>query len=516
MSSHTLTPTHNVTSSFTPVNGGVLQRQCACGQHATGNGCERCSEKRQATLQRHSRDQAEPTTVPTIVHEVLSSRGYPLDDATRAFMEPRFGHDFSKVRVHTDARAAASVRAVKANAYTVGNHVVFASGQYRPSTDHGKRLLAHELTHSIQQHRVSEGRPATGFLKVGRPDDNYEQEAARQAENALAGQTPRLLLPQPGDFHETRTSSASADGFPSSGGAFMLQRDQGPFPTDPIGAGKPPIELGEQLGNVGVNEKLEPTVELENVGAISPKDVREILEGLRKNPEDCSVFFGFRPSRATETKGQCCKVTEDPKDCCPPRRIGFLGPLNSRCCTDDEFIALSVSGIPVCTKGPRPRSPWDPPIPPEQQRLKLQPMTGPPRLGVVESFVIDKFEVDSAELPLHSDKQLLNNVRRLARLLSTYREVEVHIDGHTDSSFTQDHNKRLSIRRAKSVEAVLRQSGVSRARIVVSGFGKERLLFGERNEEEKARNRRVEVWFYVPPSQGLGGDLLLRTPSLTP
>ncbi len=90
-------------------------------------------------------------TAPPIVHDVLQSTGDPLDAGTRAFMEPRFGHDFSRVRVHTDTKAAASARAVDALAYTVGQDVVFGAEQYAPGTQEGKKLLAHELAHTIQQ-----------------------------------------------------------------------------------------------------------------------------------------------------------------------------------------------------------------------------------------------------------------------------------------------------------------------------------------------------------------------------
>lgn len=102
-------------------------------------------------LQRRAARQAEPEMVPPVVHEVLRSSGRPLDSATRAEMEPRFGHDFSQVRVHTDARAAQSARAVGAQAYTVGRHVVFGAGQHAPGTVAATRLLAHELTHVVQQ-----------------------------------------------------------------------------------------------------------------------------------------------------------------------------------------------------------------------------------------------------------------------------------------------------------------------------------------------------------------------------
>jgi uncharacterized protein DUF4157 len=89
--------------------------------------------------------------VPPIVQEVLSSSGQPLDIDTQAFMESRFGHDFSQVRVHTDEQAMESARSVNALVYTVGQNVVFGQGQYAPETSEGKMLLVHELTHVVQQ-----------------------------------------------------------------------------------------------------------------------------------------------------------------------------------------------------------------------------------------------------------------------------------------------------------------------------------------------------------------------------
>jgi hypothetical protein len=87
---------------------------------------------------------------PHAVHDVLGSAGQPLDAETRAFFEPRFGRDFGDVRVHADARAAQSAQAVNALAFTVGNHVVFANGEFGREASQ-RRLLAHELTHVLQQ-----------------------------------------------------------------------------------------------------------------------------------------------------------------------------------------------------------------------------------------------------------------------------------------------------------------------------------------------------------------------------
>jgi hypothetical protein len=88
---------------------------------------------------------------PAIVNEALSSSGQPLDAKTRAFMEPRFGHDFARVRIHADERAAASARAVDAHAYTVGSNIVFGAGEFQPDSPQGRTILAHELAHVVQQ-----------------------------------------------------------------------------------------------------------------------------------------------------------------------------------------------------------------------------------------------------------------------------------------------------------------------------------------------------------------------------
>ncbi|MDA1273066.1 MAG: DUF4157 domain-containing protein [Verrucomicrobia bacterium] len=132
---------------------------------------------------------AAPAAVPPIIHEVLRSPGQPLDAATRSFMEPRFGRDFSAVKVHTDSRAAESAGAVNALAYTVGPHVVFGLGQYAPGTSSGRRLMAHELTHTVQQSR---GGIATlaGLLRVSNPGDADEHEAEAVAASVVTASEP--------------------------------------------------------------------------------------------------------------------------------------------------------------------------------------------------------------------------------------------------------------------------------------------------------------------------------------
>jgi hypothetical protein len=102
-------------------------------------------------LRRHPAGPVQPVEAPPIVHQELHSSGRPLDADTRAFMEPRIGHDLSAVRIHTGPRAEESAQAVHALAYTVGQDTVFAAGQYNPQSATGRRLLAHELSHTVQQ-----------------------------------------------------------------------------------------------------------------------------------------------------------------------------------------------------------------------------------------------------------------------------------------------------------------------------------------------------------------------------
>ncbi|MGF1643977.1 MAG: DUF4157 domain-containing protein [Thiotrichales bacterium] len=183
----------SATSRFTPARvQPLLQRKCACGAQAStlSGECEECRQRalgvqtqlaisqpgdpweREADqvaarvtqlsdadiahraprqLQRLGDGPVAGIRAPGVVERVLHQSGQTLEPTTRAFFEPRLGYDLSRVRVHRDPAAAASARAVNAHAYTVGQHVVFGTGQYAPATSRGRALLAHELTHVIQQ-----------------------------------------------------------------------------------------------------------------------------------------------------------------------------------------------------------------------------------------------------------------------------------------------------------------------------------------------------------------------------
>ncbi|MBB2770805.1 UNVERIFIED_ORG: hypothetical protein GGE11_001718 [Mycolicibacterium obuense] len=126
------------------------------------------------------------------VHNVVNSGGgSPLQSDVRADMEGRFGHDFGDVRVHTDGAAHESAKSVNAQAYTVGSNIVFQRDRYDPGSDSGKHMLAHELTHVVQQRSGPvDGTEAGGGVKVSDPSDRFERDAVANADRLMAAPAP--------------------------------------------------------------------------------------------------------------------------------------------------------------------------------------------------------------------------------------------------------------------------------------------------------------------------------------
>ena len=186
-------------SSFTPVPGALLQRKCACGGTLGPTGeCSACRKNRESKMAQRKTDHSASANarasseVPAIVHRVLEAPGQPLNGPTRSFMESRFRHDFSKVRVHADAEAAESARSLDARAYTAGRDIVFAAGEYAPGTNNGRRLLAHELTHAVQQSAAKQS--TRDGISLGSVHSPQEEEAEALSRDMAA--TPALTAAQ--------------------------------------------------------------------------------------------------------------------------------------------------------------------------------------------------------------------------------------------------------------------------------------------------------------------------------
>lgn len=122
-----------------------------------------------------------------VLDVVSSGGGQPLEEPVRADMEGRLGHSFSDVRVHTGDAAHDSAASVNAHAYTVGSNIVFQRDKYDPGSDTGRTMLAHELTHVVQQRSGPVDGTATGTgVRVSDPSDRFEREAAATAERAMS------------------------------------------------------------------------------------------------------------------------------------------------------------------------------------------------------------------------------------------------------------------------------------------------------------------------------------------
>lgn len=172
----------------------TLQRKCSCGDSGNGT-CEECKEKK---LQRSATASATTAFAPPIVHDVLRSPGQPLDAATRKFFEPRFGHDFGAVRLHTDDRAAKSASAISAAAYAVGNSIVFGHNRFPQEIPQNRELLAHELAHVVQQAenssvstRIRRQAESAAGTQVSAPPAFHDSDAANARSNKASPDAPR-------------------------------------------------------------------------------------------------------------------------------------------------------------------------------------------------------------------------------------------------------------------------------------------------------------------------------------
>jgi hypothetical protein len=170
-----------------PHDGPSVEREAAGGGRldAAGGGDGAGAQKLPTSEAVHAAGD-----LPPGVREAVNSPGEPLDVATRAMMERRFGHDFDAVRVHTGETAARSARELEATAYTVGRELVFAEGKYTPTTTEGRHLIAHELTHVVQQ---SAARGPAAPASVQRQPRQRSEAEIKERKEACVAQTDEIL-----------------------------------------------------------------------------------------------------------------------------------------------------------------------------------------------------------------------------------------------------------------------------------------------------------------------------------
>ena len=171
---------------------GVIHRTCAACS-AGGATCPKCEEEEK--IKRKEMPGHTPHASPAVHSQIAALRGggQPLAPSVRAFFEPRFGRDFSGVRVHTGGQAAESAKAIKARAYTHGQDVAFGEGEYAPESKAGQGLLAHELAHVVQQGQATPlegGGELSSTQQGGLPVARADNRIARQDNDADAGPPP--------------------------------------------------------------------------------------------------------------------------------------------------------------------------------------------------------------------------------------------------------------------------------------------------------------------------------------
>ncbi len=246
-----------------------------------------------------------PAIAPPAVHDVLTAPGQPLDRATRAYFEPRFGYDFGKVRIHADAAASDSARSVDALAYTVGSDIVFRTGRFDPQSAAGRRLLAHELTHVIQQN----GRPAN---RIQRHKDDLV--------GYTGGQRGRVVVLNAGN---PTFVAPAVSGHPGHG---ENEPSVGPIPT----------------GTYAIQPRVtRPTVSKIQDGVCGASGIGSGYQEITStDPSPCSgAHYCNVPCPTADNTAQQCYT---PRDCWGPMRIKIQG---SKAVTTPEGVRKTRDGF---------------------------------------------------------------------------------------------------------------------------------------------------------------------------
>lgn len=346
-------------------SSGVLQRQCACGTHTMGGGqCAECQKKKMSvggmplqaklaisepgdvyeqeadrvaeqvmrmSLADESKRQKSGMTQPLVqrrassgaigvaetspsVHKVLNSPGQPLDTTTRAFFEPRFGHDLSEVRVHSNTAAEQSARDVNAHAYTVGHNIVFGAGQFVPGTHDGRRLIAHELTHIVQQLGTQEFDVHRHAHFINPMSTILIQRFGSREHRSLGDTaTGRMLVNVGGESSSSRFELTHGDVIALSGDYFL--------PDELMRLGAIP---GNQGQNVGTRDEIIWALKL-----IDASDTRFSIGGIWHG-----FVFSDRVKAAVEARYQSLAAQNTSHFYAPSGRTSTGQPIRSSAATD--------------------------------------------------------------------------------------------------------------------------------------------------------------------------------------
>ncbi|MGZ8158727.1 MAG: eCIS core domain-containing protein [Methylobacter sp.] len=523
------------TAIFFPRAKGILQRKCACGkQKVAGEECSECKRKKNSLqrklsiganndpLEREADriaaqvmaasanpvvSEATPSIqcytgqpleqseeVPDSVGRVLGCSGRPLDPTVRKDMESRFNHDFSQVRVHLDGAAEQSAREVNAHAYTVGRNIVFGAGQFEPGMREGRRLLAHELTHVLQQ---SEN---VSSIIQRQPDDDKKEPSSEIGKELNKNELFQKL--------------------PKSARDKILEE----------------IDKAPETITKAVFDKIIDLAPIDQQYKDGLKKVGEAIIKIvtdRKTPSTSICDFGsYHEGKTTDYKGMCCSESiESEMTCCPKDKFA---PNNSPhfCCKADEFVNSDRKCEKIAAVDPGdicvPPGKKDalgkccmPPLnvingmcmmPPKPTPPPAQPFSLKFIIGVIDDFDIDKSVINSRQKP-HFDEVK----KQIHLFMETCPASMITITGFADKPGTEEHNTDLGQRRAEHIKFLLQLDlikinvGGMPPFIIARSEGENNPVDTAAGEKFSAKNRRVEIEFnsVCPP---LGSSLSLTKP----
>lgn len=427
------------TSELPPARTDISRARRAAG-HAFGD----------LMLQRlvaawHAHRPAAPTrpgNAGALVNGVVNSGGgAPLDTGVRAAMEGRFGHNFSSVRVHTDSRAHESARSVGAQAYTVGSDIAFQRGMYDPSSRTGQHLLAHELTHVVQQRSGAVAASDTGAgVAVSDPTDRFEREAAATADRVMSAPARPGVEPRADSLNSLQQMAGNR-----AVGQYLevqrqavpvIQRQPEPLPNvgPPVSeVPKPPI-----ISIVGENGKLYWKIEgLPGVGStpkipLDPRDTpAEVREKLGKVTGGGGTGPGGLPSNFPATP-----VT----DALPPNWL------------EDMCKRDGARTNPLCIVLPPAGPPTPQPLP--TPTLPILTVLWTDRVTFQHDRPLPGSVATSAMTP--GGKSSLDSIVSWLKLDANLR---VRLVGHASAEGSTEHNQQLSTRRVRMVARALTAAG---------------------------------------------------------
>lgn len=511
-------------ATLLPLAQGILQRKCACGKHMMAGGeCVECAKKKLSLqrklaigasndpleqeadrvadqvmaipmrsavscttlhIQRNSGSASEQMeVVPVSVGQVLASSGRLLESALRHDMEHRFGYDFSQVRIHSDALAEQSAREINANAYTVGHDIVFGTGQFKPGSHEGRKLIVHELTHVVQQ------------------SGNFSHVVQRQPK---------------GEEKE-----------PSSEIGKELKKNS-LFKKLPKFAQEKILEEIDNAPETVTKEVLDRIIDLAPIDQQYKDGLKKAGEAIikaitgRKAPSTSKCDIpGYHEGTSSTYKGMCCKGSsgsiESENACCPKDK--FAPNNDPFCCGADEYVTAgykckkipAVDYSTICVPPGKKDSfgkccfpPQEvinglcvtPPKPEPKPEPAAQPFSVKFTIGVIDDYDIDQAVINSRQKP-YFDK-VKNQIHQFIKACPA---SIITITGFADKPGTEAHNLDLGQRRADYVKLLLQldlmkitAGGISPL-ILTRSEGEKNPVDTAAGENFSALNRRVEIEF---------------------